>query len=322
MLKSIDTTSTLVDQTALIERIADLNCTPGWIPRQQPLMWPEPRPELLPAHWSYAAIKPDLLAAGRLIGTDQAERRNFVLRNPVPGNDYATTRTLVGAYQSMLPGERARSHRHSSHALRVILESHGCYSVVNGKRHPMESGDIVLTPGGHWHGHGHEGSEQAYWFDCLDLPLVRLLEPMTAQEHPLGWEREVLTETRSPLRLTWSSTLQLLEACSSDSSEYFGTAVDLSSPLMPTISIRVHRWARDWSNRPYRHFANTIYVVLRGAGRSEIGQAIFNWSFGDVIAAPMGARIHHQADAETVMVALSDESLMRFCGYYDFHQCD
>jgi gentisate 1,2-dioxygenase len=322
MFNAVDDMSRLVDQTALIERIADLNCTPGWLPREQPLMWPEPRPQLRPAHWSYTAIKPGLLAAGRIIGTDLAERRNFVLRNPVPGNDFATTRTLVGAYQSMLPGEKARAHRHSSHALRVILESRGCYSVVDGKRTPMESGDIVLTPGGYWHGHGHDGDEQAYWFDCLDLPLVQLLEPMTAQEHPQGWERDVEALPRSPMRLTWSSTLQLLEACSADASEYFGTTVDLSTPLMPTISIRVHRWSRGWSNRPYRHYANTLYVVLRGSGRSQIGQSCFEWGFGDVIAAPMDSRIEHEAGSETVMVALSDETLMRFCGYYHFHQCD
>ena len=30
--------------------------------------------------------------------------------------------------------------------MRIIIESRGSYSVVNGKRHAMESGDIVLTP--------------------------------------------------------------------------------------------------------------------------------------------------------------------------------
>src|SRR4051812_4376602 len=166
------------DVDDLIRVIGAYNCTPGWVPRAQPLMWPAAASSFVPVHWRYSEIRPALLAAGRVIGTDLAERRNFVLRNPIAGNDFATTRTLVGAYQSILPGERARSHRHSSHALRIIIESHGSYSVVNGKRHPMESGDVVLTPGGHWHGHGHDGAEQAFWFDCLDLPLVHLLEPM------------------------------------------------------------------------------------------------------------------------------------------------
>ena len=67
----------------LISRIADVNCIPGWVARKQPLMWGAPRSRFVPAHWRYAEIRPALLAAGRVIGTDLAERRNFVLRNPI-----------------------------------------------------------------------------------------------------------------------------------------------------------------------------------------------------------------------------------------------
>jgi len=164
------------------------NMTPGWIKREKPILWHEMRSEFVPAHWRYAEARWAMQAAGRLIGTDLAERRNFVMRNPIPGNDIATLRTLICAYQSILPGEKARSHRHAPHALRVILESRGSYSIVNGDKHPMETGDIVLTPGWSWHGHGHDGAEQAYWFDGLDVPLTQLLEPMFFEEHPLGFE--------------------------------------------------------------------------------------------------------------------------------------
>jgi gentisate 1,2-dioxygenase len=320
VLHNYDDLTGIADQAKLIERIAGLNCTPGWIPRARPLMWPAPRPEMVPAHWRYSEIKPGLLAAGRVIGTDLAERRNFVLRNPAPGNDFATTRTLVGAYQSILPGERARSHRHSSHALRVILDSRGSYSVVDGKQHPMETGDIVLTPGGSWHGHGHAGSEQAYWFDCLDLPLVQLLEPMTAQDHPQHWEQNIVAEPHSPMRLEWRETLRKLDA-STDASALFGTTVDLSSDLMRTITIKAHRWARGWANPPYRQYANTLYVVLQGSGKSVIGDDRYAWNFGDVIAVPMGIRVAHTVSADAIMVALSDEALMRYCGYYKLEEC-
>ena len=313
--------SGIAGEAELVERIARLDCTAGWVARTRPLMWPAPRSELVPAHWQYARIKPALVAAGRVIGTDLAERRNFVLRNPVAGNDFATTRTLVGAYQSILPGERARSHRHSSHALRVILESRGSYSVVNGKRHPMETGDIVLTPGGHWHGHGHEGGEQAFWFDCLDLPLVQLLEPMSAEDHPQMWEDDIVSEARSPMRLTWDATLELLGDSGLDDSPFFGRTVDLSSALMPTISIRVHRWDRRWANRPYRQNANTIVVVLKGSGESAIGDSTFNWNFGDVIAVPLASRVEHRVTADAIVVALSDEAVMRYCGYYQLQPC-
>ena len=299
----------------LVSAIGERHCTPGWIPRKVPLMWPRRPSAFAPAHWRYAELKPALRAAGRLIGTDQAERRNFVLRSPTADNDYGTTRTLVGAYQSILPGEKARSHRHTAHALRVILESRGSYSVVNGQRHPMESGDIVLTPGGHWHGHGHDGSEQAYWFDCLDLPLVQLLEPMHVEEYPGGWEPEVQSIEESPMRLRSQDILTALERAPAD--PWLGTTLDCTSPLMPTISILVRRWERGWSHAPYRHSANEIHVVLRGSGRSEIGDARFDWSFGDVFTAPMGVRVRHQVAQDAVVVTLSDEGLLKHCRLYE-----
>ncbi|QHE86796.1 cupin domain-containing protein [Hydrogenophaga sp. BPS33] len=301
----------------LVRAIDTLHCTPGWVRREQPLFWPAPRSTFLPVHWRYAQIRPALLAAGRVIGTDLAERRNFVLRNPVPGNHFATTRTLVGAYQSILPGERARSHRHSPHALRVILESHGSYSVVNGRQHPMESGDIVLTPGHHWHGHGHEGSEQAFWFDCLDLPLVHLLEPMRAEDHPQHWEPNAVREDHSPMRIEWADTQARLAALAGTPADaHVGRTLDVTSPLMPTITIKVHHWASGWRGGAFRHAANAIHVVLRGKGNTTVDEASFDWSFGDVFVAPLGARVRHTADEEAVVVSLSDEGLMRFCGFY------
>jgi gentisate 1,2-dioxygenase len=310
----------------LIQRIAAENCTPGWIRHERPLMWQRPKSSFAPAHWQYARIRPALLAAGRVIGTDQAERRNFILRNPVAGNDFGTTRTLIGAYQSILPGERARSHRHSPHALRVILESRGSYSVVNGRKHPMETGDIVLTPGGSWHGHGHEGAEQAYWFDCLDIPLVHLLEPMGNEEHPQGWESDVVDEPHSPLRFVWADTRQALAAQAARESaaqtRLFGTTIELPAAAMPTIGIKVHRMAAGWQGRAYRHNASSIFVVLQGQGRSQVGAANYPWAFGDVIAAPMGVVLRHQAQQEAVIVELTDEKLMRYCAYYALEELE
>lgn len=308
----------------LIRAIDAQSCTPGWVARKQPLMWRDPRSQFAPAHWRYAEIRPALLAAGRVIGTDLAERRNFVLRNPIEGNDFATTRTLVGAYQSILPGERARSHRHSPHALRVIIESRGSYSVVNGKRHPMETGDIVLTPGNHWHGHGHDGEAQAFWFDCLDLPLVHLLEPMKAEDHPEHWEQNVERVDHSPMRIEWADIERRLGAADAGGSDaaFYGKTVDVTSSLMPTITIKVHQWASGWQGRAYRRNANAIYVVLKGSGTSAIGTERFHWEFGDVFVAPLGARVAHAAHEDAVLVALTDEGLMKFCGYDGLEACE
>jgi len=300
----------------LLAAIGTRNLTPGWIPRATPIFWDEMKSAFVPAHWRYAEAKAAMQSAARLIGTDLAERRNLVMRNPIPGNNFETLRTLVCAYQTMLPGEKARSHRHTSHALRVMLEARGSYSVVNGEKYPLESGDIVLTPGWCWHGHGHEGAEQAYWFDGLDIPLTHLLEPVFFEPHPQEFEPVRSSVMHSPMRFPWADTQSAIKGASSDAAGHFGRTIDLPAPLMPTITTRVHAWQAGWSNRPYRHAANTVYLVMQGHGRSTIGDDTFDWEFGDTIAAPAWSRIEHRSAADSVLFAMSDENLMRWTGYY------
>jgi gentisate 1,2-dioxygenase len=118
----------------LYEACGGYNFTPGWVPRKKPIMWGDPRPEFVPAHWRYEDAKAGLDAAGRLIDVSLAERRNLVMRNPAPGTNFETTLTLVCAYQAILPGETAPSHRHSSHALRVTVTRNDM--ITFGKSNP------------------------------------------------------------------------------------------------------------------------------------------------------------------------------------------
>ena len=141
----------------LYYELGKVDMTAGWIDRDTPILRSQPTTDFRPMHWHYRQSKEALDIAGRLINTKLAERRNLIMRNPVEPNDIATTRTLVSAYQMILPGEKARSHRHAPHALRVIIDGKGSYSTVDGEKTPMETGDILLTPGWCWHGHGHRG---------------------------------------------------------------------------------------------------------------------------------------------------------------------
>ena len=217
--------------SALYEAASGLNFTPGWVPRKKPILWSEPRPELVPARWTYAEAKAGLDAAGRLIDVSLAERRNLVMRNPAPGTNFETTRTLVCAYQMILPGELAPSHRHSSHALRVIIDGKGAFSIVNGEKTPMETGDVVLTPGWCWHGHGHDGDTPAYWFDGLDVPLTHLLEPMFYQEHPQKHEKVERVATTSPFRFARADITRLLDAAKAHAEGFHGPRVTLAAPI-------------------------------------------------------------------------------------------
>ena len=223
-------------------------------------------------------------------------------------------RTLICAYQSILPGEKARSHRHAPHALRVILDAKGAFSIVDGDKHPMETGDIVLTPGWHWHGHGHDGERQAYWFDGLDVPLYAPARADVLRGAPAGFEPVKRVTVESPMRFPFADTLHRLADASQD--VHFGPTIDIPAPSMPTITLKVHRFAAGWRNRPYRRAANTIYVVMRGHGKSVIGEKTFQWEFGDTIAAPAWSRIEHLPAEESILFSMSDEALMQWARYY------
>src|SRR5262249_28970431 len=220
-----------------------VNFTPGWVPRKKPILYKEPRPEFAAAHWRYDEAKAGLDAAGRLVDVAFAERRNLVMRNPSPRADFETSRTLVCPYQMILPGELAPSHRHSSHAMRVIIDGKGSFSTVNGEKMPMETGDIVLTPGWCWHGHGHDGDRPAYWFDGLDVPLTHLLEPMFFQEHPDKHEPVVRVAETSPYRFTRDAIARRLDAARPDANGFHGARIVLDAPSMPSIGLTVERLA-------------------------------------------------------------------------------
>jgi len=299
-----------------------LNMTPGWIDRKKPLLWYEPYTTFLPSHWRYKECRQALDTAGRLISTELAERRNLVLANPVEGNDFATTKTLVNAYQMILPGEKARSHRHAPHALRVIVESEGAYSVVNGEQHPMETGDIVLTPGWSWHSHGHDGDQPAYWLDGLDVPLTHLLEPMFFEEHPNEFEKVERITPDSPYRFTWENIQRRVEAADIDPDGCFGRRVRLDADEMPTIGIYVERLEAGQTTRRYRHSANVVFSPMMGSGSSVIGGTKIDWARGDAFVGPTWNWIEHRAEEDTILFTMTDEFLMRFAKYYRLEMAD
>lgn len=176
----------------------------GWA-KPKPSMYPEPGQVFVPAHWKYADAHAALRAAGRLVGTEWAERRNLIMANPIHGNDYATLPALVGAYQMVKGGETARSHRHTPNAMRIVLEAAPeTYTIVDGVRIPMLPGDVLLTPNWGYHGHANDSVEEAYWIDILDAPLVHFLGPMFFQVHPDRVESAATVDANSPMRFAYT----------------------------------------------------------------------------------------------------------------------
>jgi gentisate 1,2-dioxygenase len=280
----------------------------GWN-KPEPSLWAAPRENFVPAQWRYADAKAALDEAGALVSTELAERRNLILFNPVPGNTYATVRTLVSAYQMVMPGEAARSHRHTPNALRLVIDAApGNYTVVNGRKLPMLPGDVLLTPNWAWHGHRNESSERGYWIDFLDVPMVHFLEPMFFEPLPGGGIEEAReVDERSPMRFAFEETRDKLRSADT---------VELGPPKLDTIALHAMRLARGQSVETRRTTANSIFAVMQGEGISSVGGKPFRWKRGDVLAAPAWRGCRHEAESESYLLRVTDEPLMRRLNWF------
>lgn len=299
---------------ALYSDFAALNMEGGWH-RRFPALWAEPRRNFLPHVWHYADVKPILDRAGELIDTQQAERRNLTMFNPVEGNIYSTVRTIVAAYQMIRPGETARAHRHTPNALRLILEGHGTSTVVDGKQVEMRPGDVLLTPNWAWHSHSNDGAEQCYWMDFLDVPLVHLLEPMFYEPHPDGVEQAVERLDQAAIAFRWEDTLARFEAEQACLGPDVPLTIELGPAQLDTIALHMLRIGAGQTTAPTQTTANAIFAVVQGSGVAEIDGERHAWSFGDTIAVPAWRSHSIHAERDAVLLRVSDEPVMRKLGW-------
>lgn len=233
-----------------LEDLKKLNLVPLW-PSLRGVLPPHvPTRSTKATHWPYETLKPLLLKAGELTPIEKAERRVLVLANPGHGLEkmQASAAIYLGM-QLLLPGEWAPSHRHTPNAVRMVVEGEGAYTTVDGERCPMSRGDLILTPTGLWHEHGHEGNEPVVWLDVLDLPLVYYMEASyhingdRQQVHPgrgdRAWTRSGVvptpvftrSEKRYPmLRYPWTDTRAALLDLAADQPELESVQVTYINP--------------------------------------------------------------------------------------------
>lgn len=157
--------------------LTEQNLVPLWPSLRAVLPPGKPIPRTRPICWPYQGLRPLLLQAGELTPIEKAERRVLVLANPGHGLEkMQASSTIYLGMQLLLPGEWAPAHRHTPNAVRMIVEGEGAYTTVEGEKCPMSRGDLILTPTGLWHEHGHDGDKPVVWLDVLDLPLVYYME--------------------------------------------------------------------------------------------------------------------------------------------------
>ena len=173
------------------EAVQNANTTPLWPLMRKALPHDTPVPQSKACLWPFDTIRPLLLRAGELTPVEKAERRVLILSDPGRGpGAMRVAGPIFCGMQLLLPGEKAPAHRHTPSAARIVVEGEGAYTIVNGEKCMMERGDLILTPGGAWHDHGHDGKGPVIWLDALDLPLFIDLEAAYSVERELAGAEE------------------------------------------------------------------------------------------------------------------------------------
>ena len=157
-LESGRNNGTMDELQRFYREIDALNLAPLWESLHD-LVTQEPVTPVVPVLWDFdGCLRSHLLQAGKLISAERAERRVLVLENPGLRGTCSATHSLYAGIQLVLPGEVARTHRHSQSAMRFVLESGGACTTVNGESIPMAPGDFVTTPAWTWHDHQNDTS--------------------------------------------------------------------------------------------------------------------------------------------------------------------
>jgi gentisate 1,2-dioxygenase len=321
------------------------NLVPLW-PSLRGVMPPGvPTPRTRPTHWAYADIRPLLLRAGELTPIEKAERRVLVLANPGHGLEkmQASAAIYLGM-QLLMPGEWAPSHRHTPNAVRMVVEGEGAWTTVDGEKCLMSRGDLILTPTGLWHEHGHDGDQPVIWLDVLDLPLVYHLEASyhvngeRQTQRPGHGERAYArggvvptpvfgrSGRRYPmLRYPWADTRAALESLAADQPALDAVQVTYVNPetgedaenilgfhalmLRPGQTLRL----------PARSPAS-VYHVIEGGVEARIADACFALAPADTCSAPgyTPLTLTNRHTDRPAFVFVADESpLHRKLGIYE-----
>jgi gentisate 1,2-dioxygenase len=293
------------DRERYYEKIRVHGLAPLW-ERLRNVLTPEPHTASIPFHWSYAALRPLLLESADLVSAEEAERRVLVLENPALEGRNAITESLYAGVQIIMPGEIARTHRHTPAALRFIIEGECGYTAVNGVKARMAPGDLILTPAWTWHDHGNEGTEPVMWLDVLDLPLVEKLGPIFMEPGPATGPPDPPARFHFPYVAARAALRHSpLHPALGHVSEY---------PPIPTISMFLQLLPAGFRGRSYRCTEGRIFHVAEGRGRVITDTQAIEWERHDVFVMPCWKRYQLEADEESVLFAASDRGVQSQLG--------
>lgn len=321
--------------------LTEAGVAPLWPMMRNVLPHGAPSPVSEAGYWNYQELRPLLLRAGELTPVEKAERRVLVLSDPGRGvGAMQATSSIYLGMQLLLPGEAAPAHRHTPSAVRIVIEGQGGYTVVDGERLPMEAGDLVLTPGGEWHDHGHDGTEPVIWLDALDLPLFVYLEGSYAIEGELQAQRNrpdaseveygapgmvpARNRTRQAqrypmMRYPWAAAEKALRSMAAygDQAELDYVNPETGESVLPALGFAAMMLQAGEANEPPLRSSSCAFHVIQGHGATEIDGKPIIWGPKDTFTAPVFSKITHKAEAESFLIRIHDRPLQDKLGYYE-----
>jgi gentisate 1,2-dioxygenase len=275
----------------------------------------EPAPRAVANVWRWDVMKPLLERAGELVGTEQAERRVFMLINPALQAPY-TTDTLYAGLQLIRPGEVARAHKHTSFALRFIVEGGGAFTAVGGEKVTMERGDLVLTPSFEFHDHGNASNRPMIWLDGLDLPLLHLIPVNFAQAYRERQYPSAPGPVPSRLRYPWAEMQTRLDAASGPFVLCDYAQRETGGPISPTIGASALRIDAGATSGRIRETTGGIYHVYEGSGSTRVGDRTLAWTRGDTFCIPLWTPYEHRAAERSYLFRFDDRPVHDALGWY------
>jgi gentisate 1,2-dioxygenase len=250
----------------------------------------------------------------------------------------STSHTLQITFSIVNPGEVAKAHRHNMAAIRFVVQGKGAYTAVDGEKFFMEEGDLILTPNWTWHDHHNESEGPIIWLDGLDGPLIQSLnvlffEDSETAEQPItkhtgeslsrmGFARVPKKDQSHlhgvPFRYAWKETHAALRAMGDhDRDPHDGRLLRYTNPATggytyPTMSCEIQLFKGKESTHSHRHTSTAIYHVVRGQGRSRVGEGYLEWRQGDTFVVPLWQWHSHEnvSNDEAVLFSISDRPVM------------
>jgi gentisate 1,2-dioxygenase len=310
------------------------------------LMPTHPKPRAVPYVWKWAKLLPLAEKSGELVPVGRGgERRAIGLANPGLGGNAYVSPTLWAAIQYLGPRETAPEHRHAQNAFRFVVEGEGVWTVVNGDPVRMSRGDLLLTPGWHFHGHHNNTDKPMAWIDGLDIPFAqqndvgffefgsdRVTDYATPRFsrserlwchpglRPLSGLQETVSSPIGAYR--WEFTdralaeqLLLEEEGQAATVERGHAAIRYVNPttggdVMPTIRCEFHRLRAGCETPTRRDVGSTVFQVFEGRGAVVIDGVTHKLDVGDIFVIPSWIPWSLQAETQFDLFRFSDAPIM------------